>query len=136
MAVSRAIAGLHCLICLTMCSAASTPCNQSPAISLCCETGWHCRVTDLASAGEVAIDLQRVGNHCKDIAAELHKVKADIKDRTPPGTTLQLKQRNAALSDQLQQTAARWVIASYQIKALQRTAVSALMRIVFKLDML
>jgi hypothetical protein len=53
--------------------------------------------------------LQRVGNHCKDIAAELHKVKADIKERTPPSTTLQLKQRNAALSDQLQQTATRCV---------------------------
>ena len=59
-------------------------------------------------AGEVAIDLQRVGNHCKDIAAELHKVKADIKDCAPPSSTLQLKQRNAALSDQLQQTAARF----------------------------
>ena len=62
----------------------------------------------ISSAGEVAIDLQRVGNHCKDIAAELHKVKADIKERTPPSTTLQLKQRNAALSHQLEQTAARY----------------------------
>lgn len=65
-------------------------------------------VTRYDFAGEVAIDLQRVGNHCKDIAAELHKVKADIKDRTPPSSTLQLNQRNAALSDQLQQTAARF----------------------------
>ena len=69
----------------------------------CC----YCVFTDLVFVGEVAIDLQRVGNHCKDIAAELHKVKADIKDQTPPSTALQLKQRNAALSDQLQQTAAR-----------------------------
>ena len=61
----------------------------------------------LCCAGEVAIDLQRVGNHCKDIAAELHKVKADTKDRTPASTTLQLKQRNMALSDQLQQTTTR-----------------------------
>ena len=72
----------------------------------CC----YCISTDSAFTGEVAIDLQRVGNHCKDIAAELHKVKADIKDRTPPSTALQLKQRNAALSDQLQQTAARLAI--------------------------
>lgn len=66
----------------------------------------------VAFAGEVAIDLQRVGNHCKDIAAELHKVKTDIRDGSPASTALQLKQRNAALSDQLQQTAARWVVTS------------------------
>lgn len=61
----------------------------------------------LCAAGEVAIDLQRVGNHCKDIAAELHKVKADMKDGSFPSTVLQLKQQNASLADQLQQTAAR-----------------------------
>ena len=72
-------------------------------------------MTALCIAGEVAIDLQRVGNHCKDIAAELHKVKADIKDRNPPSTALQLKQRNAALSEQLQQTAARWAVTSHLV---------------------
>ena len=61
----------------------------------------------MVSAGEVAIDLQRVGNHCKDIAAELHKVKADMKDGSFPSMVLQLKQQNAALTEQLQQTAAR-----------------------------
>lgn len=130
--------GWQCLMCLTVllsCTYYALWRNQSPAISLCRKTGWPCRVTDLACAGEVAIDLQRVGNHCKDIAAELHKVKADIKDRTPPSTALQLKQRNAALSDQLQQTAARWVIASYQCKGMKRTAVSAWMQIVFQLNM-
>ena len=60
-------------------------------------------------AGEVAIELQRVGNHCKDIAAELTRVKEDVQDRTPPSAPLHLKQRNAALSDQLQQIAARFV---------------------------
>ena len=83
-----------------------------PTISLCMRSCCCCIFTELAVAGEVAIDLQRVGNHCKDIAAELHKVKADNKDRTPPSTALQLKQRNAALSDQLQQTAARWSVDS------------------------
>jgi len=73
----------------------------------------------LFAAGEVAIDLQRVGNHCKDIAAGLHKVKADIKDRTPPSATLQLKQRNAALSDQ-QQTATRYAHWAHQQALLYR----------------
>ena len=59
------------------------------------------------AAGEVAIDLQRVGNHCKGIAAELHKVKADMKDGSFSSTVLQLKQQNASLADQLQQTATR-----------------------------
>lgn len=65
---------------------------------------------DKPSAGEVAIDLQRVGNHCKDIAAELHKVKTDSKDRTPSSATLQLQQQTAALSDQLQKSGARSVL--------------------------
>ncbi|DBB12970.1 TPA: hypothetical protein ACH3X3_005714 [Trebouxia sp. C0006] len=79
----------------------------------------------LARHGEVAIDLQRVGNHCKDIAAELHKVKADIKERTPLSTTLQLKQRNAALSDQLQQTATRERALHEEVKQHKAAAVNA-----------
>ena len=72
-------------------------------------------IFDAGATGEVAIDLQRVGNHCKDIAAELHKVKADIKDRNATDTAVQLKQRNAALSDQLQQTTARYRSSSCKI---------------------
>lgn len=102
-------AGLHCFATY----APAHRCKQVVQKPIFCPRGMPS--TALAFAGEVAIDLQRVGNHCKDIAAELHKVKADIKDRNPPSTALQLKQRNAALSDQLQQTAARWVVPSHQL---------------------